>query len=147
MIRVLAVVALLGFAGCAADPDASLAPNAETAASLPGGRAVVSGDGTWRVQWRPVPAPIPLNETFAVEVLVQDAMTGAPAGEEIACIVDARMPHHRHGMIRAPRIERTGPGAWRADNLLFHMPGYWELYFDVERDGEVERATDSVELE
>jgi len=31
--------------------------------------------------------------------------------------------------------------------LRFHMPGRWELYFDVTRDGVLERAQIDLELE
>ena len=34
-----------------------------------------------------------------------------------------------------------GDGSFRADGLLFHMPGTWELYVDVTRAAEMERAT------
>jgi len=48
--------------------------------------------------------------------------------------VDAQMPEHRHGMNYKPTTTATGPGQWRADGLMFHMPGRWELVFIV--DGE-----------
>jgi hypothetical protein len=31
--------------------------------------------------------------------------------------------------------------------MLFHMPGRWQLLFDVERDGRVERLSTEMELE
>jgi hypothetical protein len=31
--------------------------------------------------------------------------------------------------------------------MLFHMPGYWELYFDLSREGIMERAQGAVTLE
>ena len=40
----------------------------------------------------------------------------------------------------APTISQTAPGEWRADNMLFHMPGYWEIYFDLHEAGRLERA-------
>jgi hypothetical protein len=39
------------------------------------------------------------------------------------------------------------PGAYRVDGMLFHMPGYWELYFDLSREGVMERAQGAVTLE
>jgi hypothetical protein len=33
-----------------------------------------------------------------------------------------------------------GPGRFDVAGLLFHMPGYWELHFDVARENVVERA-------
>ena len=48
--------------------------------------------------------------------------------------VDAWMPEHRHGMNYRPTVTRLAPGRWRAEGLMFHMPGRWELVFTV--DGE-----------
>ena len=57
------------------------------------------------------------------------------------------MPEHGHGMNRVPRIEAKGGGRFRAEGLLFHMPGKWELYFDVTRGALTERAQADVHLE
>ena len=44
-----------------------------------------------------------------------------------------------------PRVSASGDGRYVAEGLLFHMPGRWQLVFDVERDGRTERlATDLV---
>ena len=48
--------------------------------------------------------------------------------------VDAHMPEHRHGMNYRPEVKPLAPGRWRAEGLLFHMPGKWEFVFIV--DGE-----------
>lgn len=48
--------------------------------------------------------------------------------------IDAHMPAHRHGMNYAPKVTTLGPGRWRAEGLMLHMPGKWELVFVV--DGE-----------
>jgi hypothetical protein len=109
---------------------------------------VLSADGTWRVRWRTDPAEIPIDRPFAVQVDVSaadPAMSDADAEPELA--IDARMPHHRHGMLVRPTITRTGPGQFRVEGLMFHMPGYWELHFDVVSGGVVERAQAAVEIE
>ncbi len=46
--------------------------------------------------------------------------------------VDAHMPEHRHGMNYAPSVEKLGPGRWRAEGLLLHMPGKWEFVFEID---------------
>ena len=33
-----------------------------------------------------------------------------------------------------PSVSRLGPGLYRAEGLMFHMPGRWELVFEL-RDG------------
>ncbi|HUQ75778.1 MAG TPA: cytochrome c peroxidase [Burkholderiales bacterium] len=48
--------------------------------------------------------------------------------------IDAQMPEHRHGMNYRPQVKRVGSGHWRAEGLMFHMPGKWELVFEL--DGE-----------
>ena len=62
-------------------------------------------------------------------------------------VVDAAMPNHNHGMNHVPLIERTGPGRWHVEDMLFHMPGYWELYFDVEEQGVTHRAQEALEVD
>jgi cytochrome c peroxidase len=59
------------------------------------------------------------------------ARSGEPPG---TLTVDAQMPEHRHGMNYRPEVNKLGPGRWRAEGLLFHMPGKWQLEFVV--DGE-----------
>ena len=60
---------------------------------------------------------------------------------------DADMPAHRHGMVRVPRVTKTGPGEFRVDGMMMHMPGYWQLYVDVTRNGITERAQFDVDLD
>jgi len=106
---------------------------------------VPSADGRWKVSWR-FDAPLPpLRDPFGMDVRVEPAKGGAPfAGTLLA---DAAMPHHGHGMNVAPTVKRTKPGEFRVDGMLFHMPGYWELYLDLVDGGTLERAQGSVTLE
>jgi len=53
--------------------------------------------------------------------------------------VDAHMPEHRHGMNYAPEVKPLGPGRWRAEGLMFHMPGKWELVFEIRAAGKSDR--------
>ncbi len=53
--------------------------------------------------------------------------------------VDAHMPEHRHGMNYAPALQPLGPGRWRAEGLMFHMPGKWEFVFEIRAAGETDR--------
>jgi cytochrome c peroxidase len=53
--------------------------------------------------------------------------------------VDAHMPEHRHGMNYAPALKALGPGRWRAEGLMFHMPGRWELVFELRSAGITDR--------
>jgi cytochrome c peroxidase len=55
-----------------------------------------------------------------------------PAPENLK--VDAQMPEHRHGMNYRPAVQRVAAGQWRVEGLMFHMPGRWQLQFEL--DGE-----------
>src|SRR5262249_19794305 len=56
--------------------------------------------------------------------------------------VDAHMPEHRHGMNYRPSVAALA-GGYRSEGWLFHMPGRWELVFEVGG----ERLTDSIQIE
>jgi hypothetical protein len=127
----------------------TVSPAVKSAAIDPAdcGEVLVSANRQYVVAFRAVPDPIPLNETFQMRVRVFDGSTPPQPASDIDLAVDARMPHHRHGMNREPTITRGRDGEFTVDNMLLHMPGYWELYFDVERHGVTERAQTSIELE
>jgi hypothetical protein len=103
--------------------------------------------GSWLVEWQPNPNPIPLNEPFSLIVSINPALPDGPSVQDIQLSVDGRMPHHRHGMNRTPEITQRKPGEFQVDNMLFHMPGRWELYFDISHRGTTERAQSVVFLE
>jgi hypothetical protein len=73
---------------------------------------------------------LPVARHFTMEVATC-AKAGAPPK---TLKVDAHMPEHRHGMNYAPKVTALGPGRWRAEGLMLHMPGKWEFVFVV--DGE-----------
>ena len=107
-----------------------------------------SNAGTYAVSYITDPTPIPMNEMFAIEFWVRSAERGEPLLDSARVNVDARMPHHHHGMYRVPLIRHmSGPGHYEAVGMLFHMPGYWEIYFDITHDGVTERAQFSVEID
>ena len=61
--------------------------------------------------------------------------------------VDASMPAHRHGMNYQPSIVSLGEGRYRADGLMFHMPGDWQLLFEIRSGGTMERVTRDLHVE
>ena len=79
-----------------------------------------------------------ISSFLAIEVAAC-AKTGPPPK---TLKVDAHMPEHRHGMNYAPKVTTIGPGRWRAEGLMLHMPGKWEFVFVV--DGE--RMTHALQL-
>ncbi len=109
--------------------------------------ALVSMEKRYFVTYELQPTAIPLNQPFQIRVAVfLDEERLRPA-RDIELQVDARMPQHRHGMIRHPRVFPEGAGRYRVEGMLFHMPGRWELYFDITADGVTERAWTFFELD
>jgi hypothetical protein len=98
---------------------------------------------TLALAYRPVPAPIAVGRHFAVEAAVCARSGAAPT----ALRVDAQMPEHRHGMNYKAKVVPQGPGRWRAEGLMFHMPGRWQFVFDVEGGGRRERLTSDFTLQ
>lgn len=76
-----------------------------------------------------------IGKFFSLDVAVCAKSTAVP--ESIK--VDAHMPEHRHGMNYAPEVKALGPGRWRAEGLMFHMPGKWEFVFEIRAAGESDR--------
>jgi hypothetical protein len=136
----------------AADNGASNAVAAipETARSAPewaGTHELATHVGSYALRWRSTPEMLPLAQNFALDVWVFAASAPDVPLTDVTLDVDAGMPQHGHGLARRPRIARVGPGHWRAEGLRFHMPGRWELFFDVTRGARLERAQTSVVLE
>jgi cytochrome c peroxidase len=81
------------------------------------------------------PESISVARHFAVEIAVCAKSAVVPE----AIKVDAHMPEHRHGMNYAPAVKFLGTGRWRAEGLMFHMPGKWEFLFEVRAAGNTDR--------
>ncbi|HLY07706.1 MAG TPA: hypothetical protein VKW04_00245 [Planctomycetota bacterium] len=108
-----------------------------------GRRRLESNGGRYWVELETSPAGIAVNQPFDVSVLVTPK--SAPSGT-LDVMVDARMPAHFHGMNRTAKITRGSGNSWKAEGLVFHMPGRWELYVDVSDGGVTERAQLDVDL-
>jgi len=130
-------------AGAAAPPAAVTAPI--TPASAP--HRLESNDGSFLVLYRTRPDPIPTNEPFSIDVWVYDAKRGQALLSQIDVTADAGMPEHAHGMNVEPRVWKQNDGSSLITGMLFHMPGRWELYFDISRGEVTERAQAEVWLD
>jgi len=75
-------------------------------------------------------SPVAVATHFNLDVAAC-AKSGGPPPAELK--IDAHMPEHRHGMNYAPSVKALGPGRWRAEGLMFHMPGRWEFAFELLR--------------
>jgi hypothetical protein len=96
------------------------------------------------VAFRAEPDPIEVGTHFSLDFAVCPR-NAAVAARSVR--VDARMPEHQHGMNYRPVVVTRAPGAYHADGLMFHMPGRWELYFDVVTESGSERLTATLQLE
>jgi hypothetical protein len=111
-----------------------------------GARTIESNDGTFHLTYKLSPTGVPpMNEPFEIEVAA--VAFGADGAGEAQLAVDAGMPEHGHGMNVEPTVKTLGGNRFRVENMVFHMSGRWELYFDVTRDGITSRAQDEITLE
>lgn len=100
------------------------------------------------VMFRPTPERINVGERFSLAVLVcPHAGVTAPA----SVVVDAMLHERGHGMNYKPsvRSEYGGrQGFWyRAEGLMFHAPGRWELQIDVRAGGHTDRLRYAITVE
>ena len=107
------------------------------ACELPGGPAKTLQGASHTVLYRT--GPLKVGEHFAVDFAV------CPAPESVR--VDAWMPEHRHGMNYKPSVSQQGPGQYRAEGLMLHMAGHWELFFEVRSGSQTERVAASLRLQ
>jgi hypothetical protein len=103
-------------------------------------------DGSTWLRFRAVPDPVPVNEPFELEVRLYADSVGEVPVEAAQLFVRGYMPDHGHGMIREPAAEEVAPGVYRVRGMLFHMVGFWQLSFDVIRDGLASSIDYEVEL-
>jgi cytochrome c peroxidase len=120
---------------------------AAAALSFPAWACAPSADATRLESARYVIAykseAVEVAKHFALDVSVC-AKPGQPAPESLK--VDAHMPEHRHGMNYAPTLQNLGPGRWRAEGLMLHMPGRWEFVFEIRAAGVTDRVASGLLL-
>jgi hypothetical protein len=97
----------------------------------------------FQLAYKLLPDPVPVGKHFAIDVvLCPKANATLPA--ELR--VDATMPEHKHGMNYRPSVKTLAPGQYRAEGLMFHMPGRWELVFELRGNGSPRRLTQSLQV-
>lgn len=104
---------------------------------------VLSNDGSWQVKWRVLvndrEAELPIvRRRFTIELNIESTLN--PKVSPKSVIVDAQMPEHAHGMNVAPTIILEKSGMCRAEGMLFHMSGRWEVDVDIDDGTTIERA-------
>ena len=96
----------------------------------------------YMIAFRPDPLRIEVGAPFS---LILNICTKKNQPAELVAL-EATMPEHKHGMNYKPTIVAGKDGRYRADGLLFHMPGRWELNFDVRSGAEIERLSHDIVL-
>ena len=126
-----------------ATPPASATGAADCGAALAGKPTLIRGqrhDLAW-IAW---PEAIPMDAHFALEFVVCPH-AGHRLPRQVR--VNATMPEHRHGMNYKPVVRGPRQGVWRAEGLLFHMGGKWEITFDLVEGKASERLASPVVVE
>ena len=126
--------ALLSVGAHAADPCGS---------TLPGDKRVLE-NARYQVAYRTAPQNVPVGTHFVVDFAV---CPRGKAAAPTAVRVDANMPDHRHGMNYRPVVTKVSPGVYHADGLLFHMPGRWDLTFDIVTGNTTQRLASTLRVE
>ena len=97
------------------------------ACELDGGTTLDAG-GSRTLSFKTEPTYITVGEHFSIRIKIckddQPVSVGSVA-------VDALMPAHGHGMNYRPSVTTSAEGEYLASGLLFHMPGLWNLQFEI----------------
>ena len=118
------------------------AAGAQDCDALKGARKVESG--RYVLAYRTQPAKLAVGQHFKVEMAVCPR-DGQAAPEAVR--VDGFMPEHNHGMNYKAVVKGGEGGRYLAEGMLFHMPGRWDLIFEVRGGGKTDRMTQSVILQ
>ena len=111
------------------------------------GNLIIANDDSLVVGWSARPSAIPVNEFFELDVWLFDSESTMRLMQADALQVDASMPQHRHGMNHRPTVISLEGGRYLVQDMLFHMPGEWRMYFDVEVGGTIHRAEGTVRID
>ncbi len=98
---------------------------------------------TVTLNYRLIPNTAAVGQSLGIE-LIACPQPGATAPDSVR--VDARMPTHGHGMNYRPKGTRLAAGHYRFNGLILHMPGQWQLIFDVMQAGQRTQLTAELEL-
>jgi YtkA-like protein len=97
-----------------------------------------------RIAFVPRPSPAPVGQHFNLDFVVCAA---SAVRTDAAIQVDAEMPAHRHGMNYRATVSTVSPGVYRAEGLMFHMPGRWRVIFDLPLEGRTLRLTRELDVQ
>ncbi|MGL6110134.1 MAG: FixH family protein [Rubrivivax sp.] len=94
--------------------------------------------------YKTVPDPVKVGRHFGIDFALCPRNQAALPAE---VRVDAHMPEHQHGMNYKPSVAALGNGLYRAEGLMFHMPGRWELAFELRGAGTPLRLAQTLQID
>ena len=98
--------------------------------------------GGTAIAYRTEPAKIAVGKPFSIEVVA--CVDGEKRLAPSRINVDAGMPMHGHGMNYKPSEKKLGPGHSTFNGMMFHMPGKWQITFDVFDGDKRRRLTQNI---
>jgi len=122
--------------------SAALPALADCPLDLGRGTGLVVFSDHYMIAFRPDPSQIEVGMPFA---LIMNICTRNDQPAELVAM-EAQMPDHPRGMDSRPTIIAGKDGRYRVEGLVFHMPGRWELNFDVRSGEETERLSHDILL-
>jgi hypothetical protein len=98
--------------------------------------AVVSEQGLFEAHVSIAPHP-PVTGANEMQVHLMDA--SGEAVTEAKVEVEPWMPGHGHGSPETPVVAEDGDGMYTVTDVVFSMPGHWEVRVDVTDGGDEDR--------
>lgn len=130
------VRALAGVVLCAAFPA--------LACEAPSGAGWARAESAGHIAWL---APRPARPGVGAEFALEAKLCAKSGASPTTLRFDAWMPAHRHGMNTRTVTRAEGPGRWRAEGFLFHMPGAWQFVVELDTVTGRERLTHDLTVE
>jgi hypothetical protein len=120
LVPFVLVALALAFAGCG-DVEGGDDPTHEG--------PVISDQGLYEAHVTPDPSPPQTGENE----LMMHVMTPEGDGVEgLTLTAEPWMPAHGHGSPEEPAVEEQGDGMYAVTNLVYSMPGRWEVRVAIE---------------
>jgi hypothetical protein len=120
--------------------------NQPTPSNLDTSTSQLSDAGLFQISWSSNSDVPPLNQIHIWTLHVETA-DGQPV-EGATILVDGGMPQHGHGLPTSPKVtEDLGNGDYRVEGMKFQMPGFWEVRFNINADGQSDSITFNLILE
>ena len=98
----------------------------------------------FKVSYKSQVEPLPLNRIHSWVLHVETA--DARPVEDASIEVDGGMPAHNHGLPTQPVVTEIGNGDYLVKGLKFSMTGHWEMWFEIQAAGPIEKKKFDVDF-